>query len=271
VIDGQTFDRLKGAGSPEPLSKVLRLPLVSAGNIQSFDIHFGQQKSPIFLLNESGSCAASFFASSSDAIRLVEMQKLHRTKTAGAQRDKDRLERESKQLNDELETLRPISEIDQALRGVEDEYSRLIQLVTTIGEIAYTEEAIRRELDAFEYCENKASALGTLTAAPLLAATEPLAVLCSALTSVAQTQAHWSGVSGSLVQLSNAPKMDDTGRLATLCGEIRRAEEDRIKKSLRYDPMASLISPPSLADEKPYFATFIGGRKALGDQVCGAW
>jgi exonuclease SbcC len=78
IIDGQVFDRLKGNGLPDELCSALRLTKVDAGGDADFDVHFGTQKSPIFLLGNSAANAARFFASSSDAIRLVSIQKRHR-------------------------------------------------------------------------------------------------------------------------------------------------------------------------------------------------
>src|SRR5207249_2659632 len=73
-IDGHDISR--GRSVPEDLHKLLRLPKVDAGESnEPFEIHFGTQKSPIFLLNEPDSRAALFFASSSDASFLVEMQR----------------------------------------------------------------------------------------------------------------------------------------------------------------------------------------------------
>src|SRR5262245_56734371 len=74
TIDGELFDRLSKSGVPDSLQKVLRLAKVEAGNDSDFDVHFASQKSPIFLLASSPATAAKFFASSSDASRLVEMQ-----------------------------------------------------------------------------------------------------------------------------------------------------------------------------------------------------
>src|SRR5262245_57831359 len=118
-IDGQQFDRLKGAGLPETLHQVLKLPLVEAAGETDFDVHFGAQKSPIFLLGSPSSTAARFFASSSDASRLVAMQKKHKDKLAERQREKNRLETESKQLTGELETLQPAVELDRQLKAAE--------------------------------------------------------------------------------------------------------------------------------------------------------
>src|SRR5687768_16374779 len=76
VIDDKLFDRLK-QGVPDELHQALRLGQVECEN-ETFDIHFAAQKRPIFLLQDKPKHAAEFFASSSDACRLLEMQNLHR-------------------------------------------------------------------------------------------------------------------------------------------------------------------------------------------------
>ena len=112
VINGQTFDRLKGK-IPEELHQSLRLPMVDAESGSDFDVHFGTQKSPIFLLNSPGANRARFFASSSDAIQLVAMQKRHKEKLSERQKEKTRAEAASRKLSEELESLRAVGDIDQ--------------------------------------------------------------------------------------------------------------------------------------------------------------
>ena len=77
VINGELFDRLNGK-VPESLHAILRMPQVQVDK-ESFDVHFGEQTSPLFLLGDKEKAAAQFFASSSDAIRLVEMQDRHKS------------------------------------------------------------------------------------------------------------------------------------------------------------------------------------------------
>ena len=82
-IDGKVDDR-PGRAVPDGLHEALRLPEVEAAG-DSFDIHFGLQKSPLFLLGEkSESKIAAFFASSSDAEKLMQMQARHREKVRDA-------------------------------------------------------------------------------------------------------------------------------------------------------------------------------------------
>ena len=88
MIDGAD---IRSASRQRTAGRTARRPADAEGRCgrhTDFDVHFGTQKSPIFLLGGSSANAARFFASSSDAIRLVEMQKRHKEKLAHAQREK---------------------------------------------------------------------------------------------------------------------------------------------------------------------------------------
>jgi predicted ATPase len=84
TLNGKAIHRLRG-GIPDDLHKLLRIPMVfPQDGGDPFDIHFGEQKKPIFLLDEPGSRAAKFFASSSDAEVLIRMQILHKKNVQNA-------------------------------------------------------------------------------------------------------------------------------------------------------------------------------------------
>lgn len=120
-LNGEDVHRV-GQGVPEELPTTLRLDRVtteSGTSKNDYDIHFGEQKSPVFLLNESGSRAAAFFASSSDAARLVEMQHKHRTRTAACRSEAKRLEAESEQNRARLNAFEPIDGISESIKTAE--------------------------------------------------------------------------------------------------------------------------------------------------------
>lgn len=81
IINGEKFGRLQNSREHylEKLHKHLKLPKVyGKESKEDFDIHFATQKNPIFLLNDAPSRAALFFASSSDAGRLVEVREKYK-------------------------------------------------------------------------------------------------------------------------------------------------------------------------------------------------
>ena len=121
TINGEDVHRV-GQGVPESLHESLRLAKVtteSGASKNEYDIHFGEQKSPVFLLNESGSRAAAFFASSSDAASLVEMQHVHRTRTTRARSEAKRLNKESERNINRITAFAPIDSISESVKAAE--------------------------------------------------------------------------------------------------------------------------------------------------------
>jgi uncharacterized protein YlxW (UPF0749 family) len=100
------------------------------------------QKSLVFLLGNSSANAARFFASSSDAIRLVQMQKRHKEKLQEAQKEKSRLEAESRELNAELGALDPVIDLDRRLKALEADYQDLLRLDDEIAAVTMAAAAL---------------------------------------------------------------------------------------------------------------------------------
>ena len=121
LIDDRPYDRLGRSGVPPELHQVLRLPKVAA-DTSDFDIHFGEQKKPVFLLNDSPKAAAEFFASSSDSIRLVEMQALHKQNVRDAKREQKRLETERDEIEESLEKLGSIHDLHKQVEDCEKRF-----------------------------------------------------------------------------------------------------------------------------------------------------
>ncbi|MDG1896835.1 MAG: AAA family ATPase [Fuerstiella sp.] len=121
TLDGEDVHRV-GTSIPDSLHDLLRLDRVEAETGKSkheYDIHFGEQKSPVFLLGESGSRAASFFASSSDASRLVEMQHRHRLNLRDNKGEAKRLRAEIDNNASRLKSFEPVDEIAERIAQAE--------------------------------------------------------------------------------------------------------------------------------------------------------
>ena len=172
IVDGQRFDRLGRGGVPDEVRRALRLANVTWESGQ-LDVHFAAQKSPVFLLDKPGSQAAQFFASSSDASRLVEMQALHKAKSVDAQRHKARLEAESSQLNRELETLEPLTSIDERLEQAEAAHARLSKLAAEIQTLDRDAEALDSQTSLLAKQNEIVAALSGLTGPPAIEPTAP--------------------------------------------------------------------------------------------------
>jgi exonuclease SbcC len=248
VIDGHAFDRLRGSGLPDELHNALRLPQVDTGGDIDFDVHFGTQKSPIFLLSGSAANAARFFASSSDAIRLVTMQKRHKDKLSDAQREKNRLEAESKQVNAELELLEPVVALDHRLAAASLAYDEVIEGASRLEAAERAEAAIRAQAVTVAQYSAQADTLRRLSPPPEILPTEPLETLIAALVAANSRQKAAAAQAGALVSLAQPPTMAPIEPLQNLIIATEREEEERKAAVARLGTLLSLRSPPELFD-----------------------
>ncbi len=82
----EEFWKLGRGGVPEEVRDALRLdPVVTEGG--AVDVHVGNQREPVFLLNKPGSAAAAFFAASSESAHLLAMQARLKERITDAKRD----------------------------------------------------------------------------------------------------------------------------------------------------------------------------------------
>jgi AAA ATPase domain len=173
IINGEKRDRLQRGGVPEELRPALRLGLVESGE-KSFDVHFGSQKDPIFLLNGSPGDAAKFFASSSDAHQLVKMQQAHKEKLAFNKKEKARLEDESLKLQKQLTALQPIVMVKVRAEQLEKDYEQVLELDQRLLQLEHTIQQIDQQQRACAHVQQQHAVLVNLKHPPELHAVEQL-------------------------------------------------------------------------------------------------
>ncbi|MGE4539282.1 MAG: AAA family ATPase [Desulfovibrio sp.] len=237
-----------GRTPPEDILDVLRLSPVPIEGGDPVDVHIGNQREPVFLLNQPGSALSGFFAASTEAAHLIAMQNLLTDRTRKAKTEKNRLDKELASLAASLDTLSPLPELEL----------RLEQAVAAEGDIAGREReasgladwlARRRELaGSIDRCERSGTALSRLAGPPELAPTAPLAGLVAARETLARRMDRAGRRGGALASLAAPPALVDTAGLAgrvrdlvALRGELARTE----KKAAA---VAGLAPPGELAD-----------------------
>ena len=249
TIDGKLFDRLKTAGIPQELHDTLKLRKEGGDNDADFDVHFGTQKQPIFLLDSSPANAARFFASSSDASRLMEMQKRHKDKVANANRELTRLEAESLELNNELERLSPITELDTRLGEVEQQYQQLNLQRELLARGAQHESLLRAQVAAVEIHRARVAALQGLPAPPELAADEPLKTLIQSLVASTLSHANATARHAALDPLPTPPTVEDAATLAALAKRLGLARRTVAVARGLEQALSAVEQPPPLGNE----------------------
>ena len=211
VIDGVTYDRLK-KGAPDCLHQVLRLGQIS-GDKGSFDVHFGEQRDPIFLLDQSPRAAAQFFASSSDAIRLMEMQTLHNQKVRQAKQEQSRLTIELEEQEAALQTLQPLEDTLAQLEEQERVFESLTQEQRSLDQQQAFVTAFQDCRLAEQMYSSLATPLQQLKPPPALEDTQPIQNTLRQLQACLATIEKTSTVGEVLNDLTPPPTCDDTARL----------------------------------------------------------
>ena len=248
VINGQTFDRLKGK-VPDEVHQILRMPTVDADK-ESYDVHFGEQRSPIFLLGDKEKAAAQFFASSSDASRMVEMQSLHKNKVRRNTIDLDRLKKEKVALQKELDALLPIEKLREKADKCQTAYEELQTQTAT----QKTLSAAMGKLSAVGNRANFLTAVSAILAAvpkPIeIAPTAELRRLSQQLESAAAAKLQLEQSCDALESLEQPPQLGDTRSLQALIAQLE--DSTKLQQRLERDAktLGALGSPPELSPVK---------------------
>jgi exonuclease SbcC len=239
VVDAQLFDRLgRGRGGvPPEVHEALRLPWVE-GDGGVFDVHLGEQKTPIFLLEQSGSHAARFFASSSDATKLVEMQRRHREKGRAARGRKQHLEAEASRQTTRIEQLGSVPALATRMEDAETLYAAIragdadvARLESEIGSIAAA-----RSITAALTAER--AALATLNEPPSLLDRAPLERLAVALHMASEARRVALGQADAVSPLRAPLELDIRG-IARTSSDVRAACGESAA-------LSEMIAPPTL-------------------------
>jgi len=217
IINGEVKDRLGRGGTPPELDETLRLAPVEFED-KDFEPHFGEQKSPIFLINRPPSQIAQFFSTTSDAERLVAMQRLHQRKKGDAQSQLKFLEDANQELMQHSEFLAPVPLLANMVSQLEEDLERISKLDEESAQLLVDLENWKKgSVEAS--CQNqKLNSLEQLRGLPVFYDEKPLATFLWVnefevlLQTAEQSRAQWEELSG--LQIPSQPS--DTESLQML-------------------------------------------------------
>lgn len=254
-LNGAELSRLERSEVPEEILKALRLPMVGTDGSHAFDVHFGEQKSPVFLLDKPGSQAAQFFASSSDAASLVEMQKRHQQKMSEARREHARLEGEAERLARDLSILSKADSVGTLLEDAESQHSALRQLSSDISWMNTLLHSLNAAALQRRRLSSESEALGPLTPPPPIQPTGSISQAVTQLTRAHSALAHHSATADALIGLHPTPTQTDEAALDHLIADLATAEHDSLRTEAEHEAILPLRPPPPQDD--------VTGLKAL--------
>lgn len=247
LINGERYDRLRG-GIPDKLHEILRLSKVTCDKDQ-FDVHFGEQKSPVFLLNDSGKASAQFFASASDAIRLVEMQDRHRAKVRAAKQDAKRLKEELADIDETLEILNPVDEIESCVAGLETTYDAIKDADVAIEQAVIMIRALSDLSSQIDLYDKELKAFRPLTTPPILEDEERLQLCVDDLKATSTAHEYSTNVANSLNQIEPPPGLEPESEFEEILTRLKLEMQSFENSDQQSRTLSNLAEPPLVQDE----------------------
>lgn len=250
VLNGQVIHRLRG-GIPDNLHKLLRMPQVcSQDGGDPFEIHFGEQKKPVFLLDESGGRAAKFFASSSDAEALIRMQLLHKSNIRDATQRSFQLQAQIKLLERRVQPLERVPDIQDQLGDLEDRYARLMIAGRKALSLVQDLENLQESVSGIGSLEAETRILGKLETPPRVRDTISLDALIGNLSRWLESHLHSECQKQTLDVLQVPPRLADTGVLEELAEAIAQTSHEIRNVTKTKGILAGLKTVPALVSTK---------------------
>ncbi|HZH97596.1 MAG TPA: AAA family ATPase [Fimbriimonadaceae bacterium] len=260
-IDGRDVHRLRGQ-LPDGLHQALRLPMVVDPQGTEFDIHFAEQKSPIFLLNEPGSRAATFFASSSDARLLMMMQQRHKEKVKEKRTEERLLLQEQGESKRALDSIGDLESLEAQVADAVKKHESLTRSIRAAEDLYRAKERLSILETRLADVEAQSRTLSALAHPPLQEDTDRGAELCRFLGALENARVRYSALCNSLESLLPPPPVEDAAPIARLVKMYSQVTRASGVQSALHACCGSLDAPPTLLDTS-HVAQTILSLKAL--------
>lgn len=243
----ETFAKF-GRVPPEAIRDVLRLDTVPLEIGEPVDVHLGDQRRPIFLLDQPGTAAAGFFAASCEAAHLIAMQNRLTDRTRKAKTEARRHEARLGDLAGRLDRLAPLPDLEHRLSGVdalETALTALGRAMPALADVLARGTALRRETARLTRRETR---LAALAAPPAPVETAPLAGLLDRRALLAAARDHLGARRAVLSALAAPPVPEATGALAGLAAALEKTRGQRHRVETRAAVLDRLAEPPVPAE-----------------------
>ncbi|MFH1914043.1 MAG: AAA family ATPase [Pseudomonadota bacterium] len=239
----EPFWKLQGK-VPDEVRALLRLDLVELETGDPVDVHLGNQREPIFLLNRPESNVAAFFAASTESAHLLAMQNTLKTRTTEAKRNERELETRRERIEAQLDTLADLPDI--ALRM--DEASRLEasakELQAAVPVLEGRCSALRQVAARRDAQRRSATILNALEPVPDPSPVKGLRALVADMARTATRLVAAGRTAGTIAPLTTPPSVENTARLAELCKHLQATARSLWKAEVRGRAVSGLTAPP---------------------------
>lgn len=235
-----------GRRPPEDILKVLRLDLVELETGGEIDVHVGNQREPVFLLNQPGSNAAAFFAASTESAHLLAMQNHLKRRTQDSKRTERELETRISEVEAEMDEFAPLPDIELRMENASELKAASDKLTAAIPALEQAIESQTNLQAGLEGLQQRSGVLTSVKEAPQLHDVNRLDILLQQMSRVERQQISAEMASNALAPLKDAPTGEPTAPLAALCNQLERVAGELQRAEQRQQAVASLAEPPLL-------------------------
>eukprot|EP00831_Metopus_contortus_P065772 TRINITY_DN5871_c0_g3_i1.p1 TRINITY_DN5871_c0_g3~~TRINITY_DN5871_c0_g3_i1.p1 ORF type:complete len:751 (-),score=162.94 TRINITY_DN5871_c0_g3_i1:505-2757(-) len=234
---------------PEDIAEVLRLDLVELETGRKVDIHVGNQREPVFLLNQSSDTAA-FFAASTESAHLLAMQNLLKRRTLDAKREERDLETQVSRILGEIEVLSPLPGIELQLETAHELEQTATQLQSAVPVLESVLAEQRGMAASLEESSAAATVLAKTDAPPTLNEVRPLHGAVQGMATVGKQLDGARKLAATLMPLTGPPETQEAGSLLRLAESIAGTEQVLLKAADRQAVLAGLAALPVRAESR---------------------
>ena len=258
-----------GRKPPEDVLGLLALNLLELETGQDIDVHIGNQREPVFLLNEPSSAQAAFLAASTESAHLLAMQNALKTRVRTAKNEQKQVLARMEHVVAGLDRLEALPDISLDMERVEREEERLAVLEREMPELEQAGDALVQTRSTLEALQQRRDVLTELTTAQPLFPAHELADHLRQQRQLSGYRERASQVRASLRTLAAPGELADTAGLKLAISMLREAEEnqhDFKQKQKVFQPLADAGEPfdtTGLALFQKQFEALVTEKKQL--------
>ena len=184
----------------------------------SLDIHLGNQRQPIFLLDRPGSHAAGFFAASTEADYLLKMQQALKGRIEQAKKDRKRLTAELVVIDRQLGQYEPLDDLEVRISRTEALYAAILETDRSLPRLEEIISLIQDTQAQLDLERGAAGILGWLEGPPALEDITGLTLVLAELEDKTRHHHFEAARRAALIDLTSPPALAATAELEAVTG-----------------------------------------------------
>lgn len=232
---------------PEDIQKILRLNQVDLETSnRPVDIHIGNQRNPIFLLNRPDSDAAAFFAASTESAHLLAMQDLLKLQVRDRKREEDSLIVALGRIEKDMDRLAELPSLKMRIEAARGMETKIICLEREIPSLESVLAQSRSLNTAMRARKKAANTLDKAKIPPELEETRQLARTLALLGRASRQLETTQTVSDTLAPLAAPQPFENTELLARTVDNIAATKHHLQKVAVQKFILAKLTEPPEV-------------------------